>query len=455
MELTKRIAQYVVNTSLEDFPPEAISAAKAAIIDCLGCALAGSKEPLADILVNYVKDLGGKPAATVIGRGFKTNATEAALVNGAMSHALDYDDITVVTKTHPSAVLIPAALPVAEEVGASGRDMLLAYLLGFEVACAVGESISPAYFDDLGWHPTGPLGALGAAAAASRLLGLNEEQTAMAISLGASQSSGLRQNFGTMTKPFHTGHACKSGITAAKLVKGGFTSGTDAIEGRFGFMRAFSGGKDYNPEHAAASLGSRCFMVESGIEIKKYPCCGSAHLALDATTMIQQHETLEAANIERIDVTVNFDPPRSLIHSRPKEGLEGKFSMQYCLAAEILDGHVGMSTFTDEQVMRPEAQELIPKIEMKRTPGFEGQISWTEPFNVVEIHLKDGRVLTEQAERDSVGALRGATFDDVRAKYLDCASLALTAENAKTTLQMMDDLENIGPVGPLADLLGG
>ena len=455
MEVTKKIAEYVVNTGLEDFPPEAIFAAKAAIIDCLGCALAGSKEPLADVLVNYLTDLGGKPASTVIGRGFKTSAPEAGLINGAMSHALDYDDITFITKTHPSAVLIPAALPVAEEAGASGRDMLLAYLLGFEVACAVGDAISPAYYDDLGWHPTGPLGALGAAAAVSRLLGLNEQQTAMAISLAASQSSGLRQNFGTMTKPFHAGHACKAGITAAKLVQLGFTSGTDALEGRFGFMRAFSGGNDFHPERAAASLGSRCFMIESGIEIKKYPCCGSAHLALDATTKLQQRETLDAANIERIEVRVDFDPPRSLIHSRPKEGLEGKFSMQYCLAAELLDGRVGMSTFTDEQVMRPEAQQFFPKIEMKRHAGYEGQTSWTEAYNEVGIHLKDGRVLTERADRATSGALRGATMDEVRVKFQDCAGIALTGENAASVLEMLDNLEDIGAVGPLAGLLGG
>ncbi|HIM62945.1 MAG TPA: MmgE/PrpD family protein [Dehalococcoidia bacterium] len=454
VEVTKKFAEYVVNTNLEDFPPEAIGAAKAAIIDCLGCALAGSKEPLADVLVNYLADLGGKPAATVIGRGFKTSAQEAGLINGAMSHALDYDDITFITKTHPSAVLIPAALPVAEEIGASGRDMLLAYLVGFEVACAVGDAISTAYFDDLGWHPTGPLGALGAAAAAARLLGLDVEQTAMAISLGASQSSGLRQNFGTMTKPFHAGHACKSGITAAKLVQGGFTAGTDALEGRFGFMRAFSGGNDYDPEKAAASLGSRCFMIESGIEIKKYPCCGSAHLALDAVSAMQQREALEAANIERIEVRVDFDPPRSLIHSRPKEGLEGKFSMQYCLAAEILDGRVGMSTFTDEQVMRPEAQELIPKIEMIRHAGFEGQTSWTEANHEVEIHLKDGRVLTQRADRATTGSLRGATLEEVHTKFLDTAAMALTQENTAATLEMLDNLEDIGPVGPLADLLG-
>ena len=455
MEVTKKIAEYVVNTGLEDFPPEALLAAKAAIIDCLGCALAGSKEPLADVLVEYLAGLGGNPTSTVIGRGFKTSAPEAGLINGAMSHALDYDDITFITKTHPSAVLIPAALPVAEEIGASGRDMLLAYLVGFEVACAVGDAISPAYYDDLGWHPTGPLGALGAAAAASRLLGLNENETAMAISLAASQSSGLRQNFGTMTKPFHAGHACKSGITAAKLVQLGFTSGTDALEGRFGFMRAFSGGKDYDPEKAAASLGSRCFMVESGVEIKKYPCCGSAHLALDATVRLQQRESLAASNIERIEVRVDFDPPRSLIHSRPKDGLEGKFSMQYCLAAEILDGQVGMSSFTDEQVMRPEAQELIPKIEMKRHAGYEGQTSWTEAYHEVEIHLKDGRVLTERADRATSGALRGATMEEVRVKFQDCAGIALTGNNAASVLEMLDNLEDLGAVAPLAELLGG
>ena len=455
MEVTKKIAEYVVSTGLEDFPPQGIAAAKAAIIDCLGCMLAGSKEPLADVLCDYVGGLGGAPSATVVGRGFKTSTPEAALINGAMSHALDYDDVTFITKTHPSAALIPAALPLAEEVGATGGEMLLAYLLGFEVACAVGDAISPAYYDDLGWHPTGPLGALGAAAAASRLLGLNADQTAMAISLAASQAAGLRQNFGTMTKPYHAGAACRSGITAAKLVQAGFTAANDALEGRFGFMRAFSGGSGYDPEKAANSIGNRCYIVESGIEIKKYPCCGSAHLALDATAKLLQQETLTADQVDRIDVLVDFDPPRSLIHSRPTGGLEGKFSMQYCLAAEILDGRIGLSSFTDEQVMRPEAQALVPRIEMRRHPGYEGQLSWTEAYNRVEVHTKDGRVLTERAERATTGALRGVTMDEVRVKFQDCASIALTKEDASKALGMLDALEDLGPVGPLAGLLGG
>ena len=455
MSLTKRISEYIATTGLEDFPPEAIDAAKAAITDCLGCALAGSREPLADVLCDYVTGLGGTPSATVIGRGFKTTSLEAALVNGALSHALDYDDVTFITKTHPSAHLIPGALPLAEEVGASGAELLLSYLLGFEVACAVGDAISPAYFDDLGWHPTGPLGTIGAAATAASLLHLDPERTAMAISLAASQASGLRQNFGTMTKPFHAGAACRAGVNAAKLVQAGFTASDDALEGRFGFMRAFSGGSGYDPDRAAASLGSRCFMVESGIEIKKYPCCGSAHLALDATSQLLRQEAFGASDVDRIDVLVDFDPPRSLIHSRPTGGLEGKFSLQYCLAAEIIDGQIGLATFTDDQVMRGEAQELIPRIDMRRHPGFEGQTSWTEAHNRVEVHLKDGRVLTQRADRATIGALRGVTRDDVRVKFRDCAAVVLNDAAAGEALAMMDNLENVGPVGPLAELLGG
>ena len=240
MNITKRIAEYVTASDIEDFPPDAIEAAKGAIMDCLACMLAGSRGiPRRHSLPlrcrrerlsrrqrrgSRIPDLGGQRRSRQRGHGPR----------------LDYDDITQITKTHPTTVLLPASLAVAEEFGASGKDMLLGYLTGFEVACAVGEALSEAYYDDLGWHPTGPLGAVGAAAAASRIMALDPEQTAMAVSLAASQASGLRQNFGTMTKPFHAGDAARAGVVAAKLVRDGFTAGEDALEGRFGFIRAFS-----------------------------------------------------------------------------------------------------------------------------------------------------------------------------------------------------------------------
>ena len=451
--VTQGIAEYLATASLEDFPTEAVLAAKGAIIDCLACMLAGSQEPLADVLCDYVRAEGGTPSASIIGRGFKTSTPYAALVNGAMGHALDYDDITEVTKTHPTAVLLPGSLALAEERRASGRELLLAYLVGFEVACSVGAGLSPEYFDDLGWHPTGPLGAIGAGAAASRLLDLDREQTAMAISLAASQAAGLRQNFGTMTKPFHAGEAARSGVTAARLIRQGFTASSDAIEGRFGFMRAFSGGQGFHPEVVLDTLGSKFYMVESGIEVKKYPCCGSAHLALDATLELLSRQVIDPEQVEKIDVQVDFDPPRSLIHPRPTTALEGKFSMQYCLAAALLDHHVGLQSFTEAQISRPAAQSLIPKIQMRRIPGNTGQPSWLEGFHEVAVHLRDGQVLVQRASRSGTGALRGVTFPDILAKFADCASLVLEDETVQDLADQLSALEDVPDVSQLAGLL--
>ena len=455
MNITKRIAEYVTATDIEDFPTDAIEAAKGAIMDCLACTLAGSRESLSDILCRYVAAEGSALIASVVGRGFRTSAANAALLNGAMAHALDYDDITQITKTHPTAVLLPASLAVAEEFGASGKDMLLGYMSGFEVACAVGESLSEAYYDDLGWHPTGPLGAVGAAAAASRIMALDPEQTAMAVSLAASQASGLRQNFGTMTKPFHAGDAARAGVVSAKLVREGFTASEDALEGRFGFIRAFSGGQGFDSERVAQNLGNKCYLVESGIEIKKYPCCGSAHLALDAIFDLLSQAAIDPEAVDRIDVMVDFDPPRSLIHPRPVSSLEGKFSMQYCLAAALLDRRVGLPSFTDEQVLRPEAQALIPRIDMRRIPGNEGKPSWTEGYHQVDVQMKNGSVLRQQAHRANSGALRGVTMEDIREKFRDCASQLLSEATTAEVLSRLELLEEGEPVSGLADLLRG
>ena len=453
MEITSRIGQYLTNVSIEDFPPDAVEAAKGAIIDCLACTLAGSREELADILHRYVAAENSAPVATVVGRGFKTSAASGALLNGAMAHALDYDDITQITKTHPTAVLLPAALAATEVTGGTGRDLLLGYMAGFQVACAVGESLSEAYYDDLGWHPTGPLGAIGAAAAASRIMGLDADRAAMAISLGASQASGLRQNFGTMTKPFHAGDAARAGVVSALLVRDGFTASADALEGRFGFIRAFSGGRDFDAGQVAANLEDKCYLVESGIEIKKYPCCGSSHLALDATFDLLAQGSIDPDAVERIEVIVDFDPPRSLIHSRPVSSLEGKFSMQYCLAAALLDLRVGLNSFGDEQVLRPEAQSLIPRIDMRRFPGNEGKPGWTEGYNEVDVYLKDGTVLRQQARRASAGALRGVTMNDIREKFRDCASLCIPDATAADLLARLAHLEQPEPISSLTDLL--
>ena len=442
MGLTDSVAKFITTITYEDFPQNARFAARHGIIDCVACALAGSKEELTDILVGFAEDTGSGNAATIIGRGVRTSAPMAALVNGAMGHALDYDDITRFIKGHPSVVCLPPALAIGEAVGASGRDVMLAYMIAFEVGCAIGDGMGVDYADDLGWHPTGPLGTLAAAAAASRLLGLNQVETAMAISLAASNASGLRENFGTMTKPFHAGNASRGGVTAAMLVKRGYTAATTGLEGRFGFMHAFSGGRGEDVNAPLERLGKQFFLEQPGVTIKKYPCCGSTHTPLDAFFDLRKEQRVDYREVDSVEVLVDFDPPRSLVHSDPHTALQGKFSLEYCLAAALVDDKVGLTQFDDDaQVMRPEIRALMPKITMKRNPGQEGKPSWVEAYNEVHIKLKNGKVVSKRQHRDFEGPVVGVTTEGLDMKFRDCASLALPKPKVDEALQILHSLE--------------
>ena len=272
-------------------------------------------------------------------------------------------------------------------------------MVGFEVACSVSESLSNDYYDDLGWHPTGPLGCVGSGVASAKLLKLNSQQISMTTSLAASQASGLRQNFGSMTKPFHAGSAARSGVLSAKLVSDGFTA------------------------------------------------------ALDAIFDLLKREDINYEDVGSINVMVDFDPPRSLVHSRPTTGLEGKFSMEYCLSAALLDRHIGSDSFTDEKIMRLEAQDLICKIAMNRIPGNEGRPSWLEGYNELEIIMRNGNVFSSKSYRPATGALRGATMDEIHKKFLNCSQYSLRVEKSKEVLNMLDDLELVDSLDDIVSIL--
>lgn len=456
MGLTTDIAKYIVNAKFEDFTPKAVFAARHGIIDCVACALAGANEDLSKILVGFAQDNGAGNAATLIGQGMKASAPMAALVNGAMGHALDYDDITRPFKGHPSVVCLPPALAIGEMIGASGRDVMLAYMIAFEVGCAVSTGMGIDYADDLGWHPTAPVGTLAAAAAAARLLGLDVEQTAMAISLAASNAAGLRENFGTMTKPFHAGNASRGGVTSAMLVKRGYKAATTGLEGRFGFMHAFSGGRGEDVKKPLEQLGKTFFLEDSGVNIKKYPCCGSTHTPLDAFFELTKTKKINHREVEAVDVLVDFDPPRSLIHSDPHSALEGKFSIQYTIAAALVDGKVGLAQFEEDGlVMRPEIQALVPKIKMKRNPGYEGKPSWVEAYNELRITLKDGTVLTQGQPRNYEGPVIGVTPEGMDLKYRDCALRALPEAKVNESLEILHNLEKQSSIAGLMSSVSG
>ncbi len=270
MEITRALAEYVVKTTYADLPQEAVTRVKRAVLDTLGVMVAGSAEECAAIAAEIVASEGGKPVATVIGRGFSAPARSAALVNGVSAHALDYDDVTTSMRGHPSPPLLPAVLAVGEEVNASGRDLITAYLAGFEVQCKVGRGLGQSHYPH-GWHATSTLGTLGAAVAAAKLYGLDVEHLQMALGIAASLSSGSRQNFGTMTKPLHPGAAAQSGVMAAQLAARGYTADAAIIETPLGFLNLFSPAKDAMPERCWQSWAIPSISSRSGSASRSTP----------------------------------------------------------------------------------------------------------------------------------------------------------------------------------------
>ncbi len=361
------------------------------------------------------------------------SAVPAALVNGAMGHALDYDDITRPFKGHPSVVCLPPALAVGEMVGASGRDVMLAYMVAFEVGCAISTGMSVDYADDLGWHPTAPVGTLAAAAAAARLLGLNEEQTAMAISLAASNACGLRENFGTMTKPFHAGNASRGGVTAALLVQRGYKAATTGLEGRFGFMHAFSGGRGEDVKKPLEQLGKKFFLEDAGVNIKKYPCCGSNHGALDSLLAMLKQRNLGLADIERVDVDNVPAISHVLLHPNPKLGYQGKFSLHYNIATALVDRKIDIDSFTDEKLNRPEYREARAKTHVNVMSNWDPQYEHGPTYNPVTITLKNGERITQKTNRHT---MHGAPADplsepELKDKFRDCARRVLAPDQVE------------------------
>ena len=458
MKITEQFAKFVVETDYQKLPAEAVAVAKRAMLDYVGVTIAGSLEPAGMLVSNLVRKMGCLPKAAVVGAELQTSSPNAALANGTMAHALDYDDVSTTINEHPIAihltgVLLSAILPLAEELRASGRDIITAYVLGYEVASQLANAMGPDYGDNLGWHPTAPLGTIGAGAAAAKLLYLDMLQTVTALGIAASQAAGLRQNFGTMTKPFHIGNAARNGIISAILAKDGFTAASDPLEGRFGFCHAFSGGRGYDVNKVAENLGESWQVISPGPAMKLYPCCGSAHGALDALFSLLQKYNIQAEKVSAVEVTVPFDPPRSLIHYNPKTALEGKFSLQYCLAAALIDQKVRLETFTTEQVQRPEVRKLFDRITMFRQLGMEGQPSWEPPEYVVTVKMDNGETYSERANAPFIAPIRIATREELAEKYRDCASLVLSASDVETSLELIENLENLTDIIQLTEII--
>jgi 2-methylcitrate dehydratase PrpD len=430
-------------------PAEARRRAAVAILDTIGVALAGSSEPASRIVQDVAAAEADGPC-TVIGTALRASATDAALANGTAAHALDYDDMCFVSLAHPSAPLVPALLAAAELSGATGATFLDGYAVGFEIEGRLGALMNPRHYER-GWHCTSTLGSVGAAAAAARVLGLDAAQTAQALAIAASSASGLKENFGTMVKPLHAGLAARNGVLAARLAAQGLTASALAFDGPQGFLRAMdSQGSDLAA--ALEDLGTRWEIVDTGITVKLYPSCAGTHPALDAILDLRARESLSPDDVERIEIGVDAIAPTVLIHDRPTSGLEAKFSMPFCAAAAVVDGRVGIDTFEASKLQDAGIRSMMARVVMTVDASLDPKAPPLTEARV-RIVLRDGRSFDQAAHGARGYPERPASDAELDAKFLACATRAVSQSAASQALDLLRSIERLPDVRRLAAAL--
>jgi 2-methylcitrate dehydratase PrpD len=424
-------------------PSEATRAAQTAWLDTIGVMLAGSVEPPARMVQNVCTTEGAQGKCHVLGTALATGAASAALANGTAAHALDYDDMCFVSLAHPSAPLVAAALAAGELTGVSGRSLLEAYVVGFEIECIVGRAVNPSHYAR-GWHCTSTLGSIGAAAAVARLRGLDATAAAHAVAIAASAACGLKENFGTMVKPLHAGLAARNGVTAAFLAAEGFTASRAAVDGPQGFVAATSD-ESRDLTSLLGGLGSRWEIIETGVTVKLYPSCAATHPSLDALLDLRRQHRFQADDVESIEIAVDAVTPTVLIYSNPRGGLEAKFSMQFCAAAAAVMGRVGIDTFDDARVGDPAIRRLQSRVVVRVDEALgESAPALTQAH--VTVKLTGGAVLSARADGARGYPERPASPEELDAKFRACASRAAdpeTVEDALAALQRFDQLADV------------
>ena len=371
--------------------------ARQCILDYTACGIAGASDELVLILLAEMREQGGKEAASVLGHSGKLPAASAALVNGAAAHALDFDDVNLAMPGHPSVAILPALLALAEERGASGSDVLTAFVAGYELQCRVGRVIAPGHYDVLGFHSTATVGSFGAAAACAHLMGLNAEQFVTALGIAGTQAAGLKSMFGTMCKPLHAGKASYHGIMAAKLAARGFTSRTDVLECAQGFAKTHS--PDFHPERAMETpVGG--WYIQSNL-FKYHAACYMVHSSIESARKLRDQHGVNPDRVERIRVQLEESCDRICNIPAPVTGLEAKFSLRLATAMGLSGIDTGrLSTYSEEVATNPALTAIRDKVELDFRTGIPNT------FAEIELLLTDGTTLT--ARHDS-----GLPADDV------------------------------------------
>jgi 2-methylcitrate dehydratase PrpD len=457
--LTRALADFIHAKTLQDFPPEAVDKAKKALADTFAVILAGSASEVASPLMRYVEQASDCGTSHILGRGRTGSPEMAALVNGTFGHALDFDDVLSMMPAHPSAVILPALIADPGAGTLSGSALIEAYVLGIEVGGKIGQAITVGHYHR-GFHGTGTLAIFSALAALAKRYHLDVPTTQMAFGIASSLASGLQRNFGTMTKPLHAGWASRSALAAVNLARCGFTAAPDVLEAPAGFFAAY-GVEESEPEAAVKQLGHPWVIADPGLALKQFPCCYASHRGMDGVLQLKQRLGFSAADVARLECRMPPGGMRVLIYPQPKTGLEGKFSLQYSLAAGVLDGHYTLWSFTDEAVNRAPIHELLQRIcvtEDRRCAGddafLEMRSSGSRGFVEVEVTLADGRQETVRVDQAPGHPSRELTWEDIAAKFTDCAAQAhVDPAKATQAFHMLEQLHTCADMRILVALL--
>ncbi len=420
--LTDTIARLVVGFDGTRLEAEALTRAKHGVLDAVGVALAGINEPVSKVMLDYAAELPAQDGATIWGTSRKVALHEAALINGTLAHALDYDDMNRSMLGHPSSVLTAALLPLAESLQLPGRKLLEGYVIGLEAMARVGRIFGMQAYDR-SWHPTAVLGVLGVAAGASYLLRLDEAQTVNALGIAASEASGIKKNFGAMMKSVHAGSTARKGLWAAQFARRGLAADAAALEGKFGFCDMFGDRPDAQEPADAATRGLD--IMAAGLVFKQYPCCGGLHTLLDIMLDLRGRQGLQAADVAEIECRLHPQKVAYLDRPAPTENLAAKFSTQYCVAVALLNGKVGLADFNDTIIFEAARRALMKKVRI--TPradfgSFESEIV---------VRKNDGSTLSARMT-EARGSIRNPLSEgELLAKFKDCASVVLNPAQAE------------------------
>lgn len=434
--LTERLARFVIETRLDDVPEPVLAGARDALLDTIGVALAGTVEPVGEIVARWMTGLGARAQSTFWGHRTGGSPADCAFANGVCAHALDFDDSLPSLRGHPSATMIPAALAAGEVSAANGAQVLAAYALGLEVAGKLGRAMGHGHYLR-GWHTTATVGVFSATAAAARLWGLDTRGLCTAWGLAASQAGGLIRNFGTMTKPFHAGHAARCAVQSVWMARAGFTADTHIFDEEDSVLATYRGEDGAALDKLLEHLGKPWEMVEPGIYVKRWPCCYCNHRPVGGLLELVAKHGIRADEVQQVEVGFLPGTDNALVSQDPRTGLEGKFSIEYAMAATLLDGKLALESFTDAMVQRPQVRTLMSKVRRYRIADdkvYSGVVGYTD----LAVHTARGK-FEMRVDRAPGSPAWPMTSQERIDKFMDCAGRVVGAPGAQHLLELIRD----------------